>query len=80
MLAGLLAFQELLFIVRLAGFKHGVDNDKQRIKDRISSRGLWGPIDSYSNSLIPKEVEWVVLYNNWFHEQAEKYKIKVQII
>ena len=57
-----------------------VDNDKQRIKDRISSRGLWGPLDSYSNSLIPKEVEWVVLYNNWFHEQAVKYKIKVQVI
>ncbi len=54
-----------------------VDEDEQRIKDRISSRGLWGPLNSYPSSLIPREVEWVILYNKWFHKQAEKYEIKV---
>lgn len=34
-----------------------VDEDRQRIQDRINNRGLWGPLGSYPNSLIPKEVE-----------------------
>ena len=55
-----------------------VDHNRDRIYERISARGLWGPIDTYPNSLIPKEVEWVVLYNQWFLEQAEKYDISVQ--
>ena len=54
-----------------------VDENRHRIHDRISGRGLWGPLDSYPNSLIPKEVEWVILYNKWFHEQAIEYGIKI---
>ena len=57
-----------------------VDEDVHRIHERIRGRGLWGPLDSYPNSLIPKEVEWVVLYNKWFHEQAVKYGIEVSVI
>lgn len=54
------------------------DGDRDRIKRRISSRGLWGPLKSYPSSLIPKEVEWVVLYNQWFIEQAEQYGVEIR--
>ncbi len=55
-----------------------VDESKERIRSRISSRGLWGPLDTYPSKLIPTEVEWVVLYNQWFLKQAKKYGIEVQ--
>lgn len=55
-----------------------VDENKTRIKERISGRGLWGPLYTYPSSLIPKEVEWVVLYNKWFEEQAKKYNIEIR--
>jgi 2-phosphoglycerate kinase len=54
------------------------DKDKARIYNRISSRGLWGPLDTYPSTLIPTEVEWVVLYNQWFIGQANKHGIKVK--
>ncbi len=57
-----------------------IDEDADRIYRRISSRGLWGPLDTYPNDLIPREVEWVVLYNQWFLEQAEEHEISVQYI
>lgn len=57
-----------------------VDENKQRIHDRISGRGLWGPLDTYPSSLIPEEVEWVVLYNRWFREQAERYGVDISIL
>jgi 2-phosphoglycerate kinase len=55
-----------------------VDENKARIKERISKRGLWGPLYTYPSSLIPKEVEWVVLYNKWFKEQAIKYNVEIR--
>lgn len=55
-----------------------VDEDEGRIHRRISSRGLWGPLDTYPASLIPTEVEWVILYNQWFKEQAKQYAISVR--
>lgn len=55
-----------------------VDQNNQRIHKRISNRGLWGPLDTYPNSLITTEVKWVILYNQWFLEQAEKYSIEVR--
>ena len=55
-----------------------VDQNKERIHQRIGSRGLWGPLDTYPGELIPKEVEWVVLYNEWFREEANKYGIDVR--
>jgi 2-phosphoglycerate kinase len=49
------------------------DNNRQRIADRIDKRGLWGPRDSYPRHLVPREVEWVILYNDFFKSQAQKY-------
>ncbi len=55
-----------------------VDMNIQSISDRISSRGLWGPLDTYPSNIIPKEVEWVILYNQWFTEQAKKFDLKIK--
>jgi 2-phosphoglycerate kinase len=53
-----------------------VDENKDRIHQRISTRGLWGPLDTYPGRLIPTEVEWVVLYNKWFLEQSIEYGVE----
>ncbi len=57
-----------------------VDTDETRIDTRIRGRGLWGPLDTYPESLIPREVEWVILYNRWFEEQAKKYGVEIKYI
>lgn len=54
------------------------DNDKLRIKQRIDSRGLWGRLDSYPLELHETELEWVLLYNEWFKDQAGKYSVPIE--
>ena len=57
-----------------------VDENKDRIYQRISGRGLWGPLGTYPTSLIPTEAEWVILYNKWFLDQSKEYGIKPTIV
>lgn len=54
------------------------DINEERIHERISRRGLWGPIDTYPNEFIPREVEWTLLYNQWFIAEAEKHQIEIR--
>ncbi len=53
-----------------------IERDAKRVLSRISKRGLWGPLDTYPESLHATEVDWVMAYNKWFEEQAKKYNIK----
>lgn len=53
------------------------DTDIERITKRITERGLWGKKGSYPEKYIPIEAEWVILYNEWFIEQAKSYGIEV---
>lgn len=55
-----------------------VDENTKRIEQRIRARGLWGPLDTYPSSLIPTEAEWVILYNQWFKQQAEDFRIDIK--
>ena len=50
------------------------DDDVERIKKRIYERGLWGPRDSYPDYIKDKEVDWVVLYNDFYRNEAHKHK------
>jgi len=49
------------------------DNDHERIKERIYTKGLWARDKPYSDSVKPNEVEYVVAYNEWFRSEAERY-------
>ena len=44
-----------------------------RIREVVFNRGLWADADKYSNELKEKEVEWVLLFNQFIKEEATKY-------
>jgi 2-phosphoglycerate kinase len=48
------------------------DDNTERISSRIHQRGLWGPKDTYPDYIKDKEVEWVVLYNDFYKTEAHK--------
>jgi 2-phosphoglycerate kinase len=51
------------------------DNDLTQIKRRVWQRGLWDLADTYPDYIKEKEVEWVVLYNEFYKEEAKKYNL-----
>jgi len=51
------------------------DDDVERITRRIHERGLWGPKDSYPDYIKDIEVDWVVLYNDFYATEAKKHKL-----
>jgi 2-phosphoglycerate kinase len=54
-----------------------IDDNKERIKETIFSRGLWDDAGKYPDSVKEKEVEWVLVFNNWIKRKAKKYKLKI---
>ena len=50
-----------------------VDNNLERIRKTIFTRGLWDDADKYPDNLKEKEVEWVVAFNNFIKKEANKY-------
>jgi 2-phosphoglycerate kinase len=51
------------------------DSDFTRIKNRVHQRGLWDLADTYPDYIKEKEIEWVVLYNEFYKEEAKKYNL-----
>ena len=50
------------------------DNNKKRIEERIYSKGLWSHnTKPYSDAIKPREVEYVMAYNEWFRDEAKRY-------
>jgi 2-phosphoglycerate kinase len=54
-----------------------VDTNAERIKQRIYERGLWGAAGDYTDKVKPLEVEWTILYNQWYFDQAEQYGFEI---
>ena len=50
-----------------------LDSDKNRILDVIHTRGLWDDAGKYPESVNAKEVEWVLIFNEWIKKECEKY-------
>lgn len=48
-----------------------IDEDKNRVRNIISTRGLWDDADKYSDSVKEKEVEWIFDFNNYIKEEAK---------
>jgi len=54
-----------------------VDENKERIKKTIFTRGLWDEAKKYPNDVKEKEVEWVIEFNNFIKKEAKKYNFPV---
>lgn len=50
-----------------------VDEDADRLREVVYSRGLWDKADTYSDDLKPKEIEWAILFSKKLMDEAKKY-------
>lgn len=53
------------------------DEDVNRMKERIYSRGLYDDADKYPDYIKEIELQWVVMYNEYYKTECEKYKFKL---
>lgn len=56
------------------------ENNVERIRERIETRGLWGPKGTYPADLIEKEIEWVILYNEFFKAESQKHGFDITLV
>lgn len=54
-----------------------VDDDVERIRKIIFTRGLVNYADKYPDDFKEKEIEWVIEFNNYIIKESEKYGFPV---
>ncbi len=54
-----------------------VDEDKERVRKTIFTRGLWSDADKYPDEVKEKEVKWVFEFNDYIKREAGKYGLPV---
>ncbi len=54
-----------------------VDDDVDRIRRTIFTRGLWDSADKYPDKVKEKEVKWVIEFNKFITDEAKKYGFPV---
>lgn len=54
-----------------------IDEDKERVRKTIFTRGLWNKAENYPDDVKEKEVEWVFAFNNYVKQEAKKYNLPV---
>ncbi len=54
-----------------------VDEDINRVRDTIFTRGLWNEAKTYPDDVKEKEVEWVIEFNEYIKKEAKKYGFPV---
>lgn len=54
-----------------------IDEDVDRVRKNIFTRGLWDEPSKYPDGVKEKEVEWVIAFNNFIKREAKKYKFSV---
>lgn len=57
-----------------------VDENVERIKELIYTRGLWDDADKYPDSVKEKEVEWVLEFNNYIKRECRRTNLPVVYI
>jgi 2-phosphoglycerate kinase len=50
-----------------------IDDNIERIRKTIFTRGLWADADKYPDEVKEKEVEWVTEFNKYIISEAKKY-------
>jgi 2-phosphoglycerate kinase len=54
-----------------------VDDDIERVRKTIFTRGLWDDADKYPDDVKEKEVEWVAEFNDYIIRESKKYGFPV---
>ena len=54
-----------------------IDEDKERVRNTIFSRGLWSDPQKYPDDIKEKEVEWVLAFNDYIKKEAKKYNFPI---
>lgn len=54
-----------------------IDEDINRIREVIFTRGLWNDADKYPDDIKEKEIEWVLAFNNFIKQEAGKYNLPI---
>lgn len=54
-----------------------VDENEERVRKVVYTRGLWGDADTYSDDVKEIEVKWVDLFNKYIIRESEKYGYQV---
>jgi len=54
-----------------------IDDNEERVRETIFTRGLWDDADKYSDDVKEKEVEWVMAFNEYIIKEAKKYNFPV---
>lgn len=54
-----------------------IDNNIDRIKKTVFTRGLWDDAKKYPDSVKEKEIEWVIEFNKYIKKEAKKYNLPV---
>ncbi|MBI2637558.1 MAG: AAA family ATPase [Candidatus Sungbacteria bacterium] len=54
-----------------------IDENQERIRDAIFTRGLWDDADKYPDAVKEKEVRWVLAFNQRLIEEAARYGLPV---
>ena len=54
-----------------------IDDDIERIRKTIFTRGLWNDADKYPDDVKEKEVEWVLEFNRYIIRESRKYGFPV---
>jgi len=54
-----------------------IDEDIERVRKTIFTRGLWNDARLYPDSLKEKEVEWVMEFNKYIKAESKKYNLPV---
>ncbi|MBI4415138.1 MAG: hypothetical protein HY566_02775 [Candidatus Kerfeldbacteria bacterium] len=50
-----------------------IDPDRERVHKTVFERGVWDEANAYADWIKPLEVEWIMLHNEWFRQQAKLY-------
>jgi len=53
------------------------DDDRDRIRERIYTKGLWSHNKLYSDAVKPKEIEYVAAYNEWFRDESKRHGLDI---
>ena len=52
-----------------------IDEDRERVRNTIYTRGLWNKAENYPDNVKEKEVEWVFEFNNYIKHESKKYNL-----
>jgi 2-phosphoglycerate kinase len=54
-----------------------IDDDVERLRQTIYTRGLWDAADKYPDSVKEKEIAWVLEYNKYLEREAKAYNLPI---